>query len=92
MINLAIFSCSSSLTNCALIYACVAVKRVAKTVVFGGLLNANMAQDVHRQARECGTVSSITYPLPKEELHHHGKNISTTHSQFFFSCNIPPEQ
>ncbi|KAI3753325.1 hypothetical protein L2E82_25376 [Cichorium intybus] len=47
-------------------------QRVARTVVIGGLLNADMAEDVHRIARECGTVSSITYPLPKDETTHHG--------------------
>jgi nucleolar protein 4 len=47
-------------------------QRVAKTVVFGGLLTDDMAEDVHRQARECGTVTSLIYPLPKEELQRHG--------------------
>ncbi|KAL6963824.1 hypothetical protein U1Q18_034829 [Sarracenia purpurea var. burkii] len=47
-------------------------QRVARTVVFGGLLNADMAEDVHCRARECGTICSVTYPLPKEELEHHG--------------------
>ncbi|CAA3000022.1 Hypothetical predicted protein [Olea europaea subsp. europaea] len=39
-------------------------RRVAKTVIFGGLLNANVAEEVHRQAWNCGTVCSVTYPLP----------------------------
>ncbi|CAH1439201.1 unnamed protein product [Lactuca virosa] len=47
-------------------------QRVARTVVIGGLLNADMAEEVHSIARECGSVSSITYPLPKDETTHHG--------------------
>ncbi|XP_024163294.1 RNA-binding protein 28 isoform X2 [Rosa chinensis] len=47
-------------------------QRVARTVIFGGLLNAGMAEDVHRQAREVGDVCSITYPFPREELQQHG--------------------
>ncbi|CAA3021140.1 RNA-binding 28 [Olea europaea subsp. europaea] len=43
-------------------------QRVAKTVIFGGLLNANVVKEVHRQARDC----SVTYPLPREVLQHHG--------------------
>ncbi|KAK2978258.1 hypothetical protein RJ640_017109, partial [Escallonia rubra] len=47
-------------------------QRVARTVICGGLRNADMAADVHHRARECGTVSSVTYPLSKEDLEHHG--------------------
>lgn len=47
-------------------------QRVARTVIFGGILNADMAEDIHHRAKECGTVSSVTYPLSKEELEHHG--------------------
>ncbi|XP_076944655.1 uncharacterized protein LOC143615415 [Bidens hawaiensis] len=47
-------------------------QRVARTVIIGGLLNDDMAEAVHSLARECGTVSSITDPLPKEEIKHHG--------------------
>ncbi|KAL8238220.1 hypothetical protein R6Q59_019301 [Mikania micrantha] len=47
-------------------------QRVARTVVIGGLLNDDMAEDVHSHARECGSVSSITYPLPKEDITRHG--------------------
>lgn len=47
-------------------------QRVARTVIFGGLLNADMAEDVHCRARAIGTICSVTYPLPKEELQHHG--------------------
>ncbi|XP_058190726.1 uncharacterized protein LOC131307963 isoform X4 [Rhododendron vialii] len=47
-------------------------QRVARTVILGGLLNADMAEEVHGCVRECGTVCSTTYPLPKEELEYHG--------------------
>lgn len=54
--------------------------RVARTVIIGGILSASTAEEVHRLAKECGTVCSITYPLPKEELEYNGNNICI----FFF--------
>ncbi|KAK1358581.1 RNA-binding protein 28-like [Heracleum sosnowskyi] len=47
-------------------------QRLARTVIFGGLLSADMAESVHHKAKECGTVSSIIYPLSRDELNHHG--------------------
>lgn len=46
--------------------------RVARTVIFGGLVNSAMAEDVHRQAREIGTVCSIKHPLSRNDLQQHG--------------------
>ncbi|XP_051132705.1 uncharacterized protein LOC127252535 isoform X2 [Andrographis paniculata] len=47
-------------------------QRVAKTVILGGLVNANMAGEINFKAREFGTVCSFVYPLPEEELKRHG--------------------
>lgn len=47
-------------------------QRVARTVIIGGIVNANMAKEAHQLAAECGTICSITYPLPKEEIENHG--------------------
>lgn len=47
-------------------------QRIARTVVFGGLLGSEMSIEVLRRAGEAGNICSITYPFPKEELDHHG--------------------
>ncbi|PKU86489.1 RNA-binding protein 28 [Dendrobium catenatum] len=47
-------------------------QRVARTVVFGGLLGSEMAVEVLRRAGEAGNICSITHPFPKEELDRYG--------------------
>ncbi|CAI8586165.1 unnamed protein product [Vicia faba] len=46
-------------------------QRVARTVILGGLMNSAMAEDVHRQAKEIGTVCSIK-SLSRNDLQQHG--------------------
>uniref|UniRef100_A0A1D1YCC0 RNA-binding protein 28 n=2 Tax=Anthurium amnicola TaxID=1678845 RepID=A0A1D1YCC0_9ARAE len=47
-------------------------QRVARTVIFGNLLNSDMADEVFHRAREIGNVRLIQYPLRKEDLELHG--------------------
>ncbi|KAJ8572242.1 hypothetical protein K7X08_008753 [Anisodus acutangulus] len=47
-------------------------QRVARTVIIGGIVNADMAKEAHQLAAKCGTICSVTYPLPKEEIENHG--------------------
>ncbi|CAN6906710.1 unnamed protein product [Brassica oleracea] len=51
---------------------CSDKQRVARTVIFGGLVNAEMAEAVHSRVKKIGTVCSVRYPLPKDELQQNG--------------------
>ncbi|XP_026393621.1 RNA-binding protein 28-like isoform X2 [Papaver somniferum] len=46
-------------------------QRVARTVIFGGIASADIAEEVIRRAKEVGDWCSVTYPLPKQELELH---------------------
>ena len=48
---------------------------MARIVIFGGLVNADMAEAVHSRVKEIGTVCSVRYPLPKEELQQNGIDL-----------------
>ncbi|XP_060168458.1 uncharacterized protein LOC132599203 [Lycium barbarum] len=47
-------------------------QRVARTVIIGGIVNVDMAKEAHQLAAKCGTICSVTYPLPKEEIENNG--------------------
>uniref|UniRef100_A0A2P2LC57 RRM domain-containing protein n=3 Tax=Rhizophora mucronata TaxID=61149 RepID=A0A2P2LC57_RHIMU len=51
---------------------CSEKQRVARTVIFGGLLNDDMAEEVHSLAKGVGPVCSVTYPLLEEIVNQHG--------------------
>ncbi|KAL0898001.1 hypothetical protein Bca101_081962 [Brassica carinata] len=55
---------------------CSDKQRVARTVIFGGLINAEMVEAVHSRVKEIGTVCSVRYPLPKEELQQNGIDLA----------------
>ncbi|MQM04645.1 hypothetical protein Taro_037445 [Colocasia esculenta] len=47
-------------------------QRVARTVIFGGLLNSDMVDEVLHRAKEIDPVRLLQYPLAKEDLDLHG--------------------
>ncbi|KMZ60112.1 putative RNA-binding protein [Zostera marina] len=47
-------------------------QRIARTVIFGGLLNTDMEAEVIRLAKEIGLVVSVCNPLAKQEIYDHG--------------------
>ncbi|XP_057857790.1 uncharacterized protein LOC131066909 isoform X1 [Cryptomeria japonica] len=49
-----------------------AIQRVARTVIFGGLIDQKMTEAVLFEAKKAGDVESITNPLPEFELQSHG--------------------
>ncbi|KAG2286655.1 hypothetical protein Bca52824_046259 [Brassica carinata] len=51
---------------------CSDKQRVARTVIFGGLVNADMAEAVHSRVKEIGTVCSVRYPSPKKSFNKMG--------------------
>ncbi|XP_039139962.1 RNA-binding protein 28 isoform X3 [Dioscorea cayenensis subsp. rotundata] len=59
-------------------------QRVARTVVLGGLLNFEMAEEVFRRAREVGKICSITYPLPNKEFQSYGLTRDGCHPEASF--------
>lgn len=49
-----------------------AIQRVARTVVFGGLIDRKMTEAVLEEAKKAGPIESVTDPLPEYELQSHG--------------------
>jgi len=49
-----------------------AIQRVARTVVFGGLIDRKMTEAVLLEAKKAGPIESVTDPLPEYELQSHG--------------------
>lgn len=49
-----------------------AIQRIARTVVFGGLIDRKMTEAVLEEAKKAGPIESVTDPLPVYELQSHG--------------------